>query len=213
MKFYSIILLACTAFLFSACNPQKNNPAAGLTSLRLLEVKATEQKAFYVPARAIITGPGTAKNPIIIEIGNKKMIQGTLTLAADKNELNQLKQILEQQYGKEFSLQKHMTGSYHIAVSHNDKQLWEHEVMSNNVSLPVQFMADKTASITLMVNLSFKSFADSQQQSKTVQKSFSSNKTQSGNIRTSAASATALQSAESQVADNFNFSLKHLIDL
>jgi hypothetical protein len=213
MKLSSIFLLACTAFLFSACTPQQSDPAAGLKSLRLLKVNADEQKAFYVPARAIITGPGTAEKPVVMDVGNKKMIQGTLTLAADENELAQLKQILKQQYGKEFSLQKHMSGSYKIALSHKDKQLWEHEVMSNNVSLPVQFMADKTASITLMVDLSFKSFAATQQQNKTVQRSFSSSKTQSGKLKTAAASATNLQSAGNQAANNLSFSLKHPIDL
>lgn len=127
---------------------------SGLKSLKLVKIDIEAKKAFYVPAKAVLKGANSGQGPVSVSLGQKRLIQGILTLAENPAEIEVLAQRVKDRYGNDFSLQKNLAGTYKIAMSVDEKEVFAHEVFSSNINLPFQFTCDN-ASVSVKVSLNY----------------------------------------------------------
>jgi hypothetical protein len=136
--------------LTSGCAPEAAGLDADLKSVRFVYEK--DGKAYYLAVQPEIK----EEKPMKMDLGDKFMYQGTLTLAADKGELQTLEARIKAKFGADCELKQILTGSAKILLKKGNEKINEFDVMSGNVNLPFQMTVKKGEKAQLGVEVTFK---------------------------------------------------------
>ncbi|MGM0601094.1 MAG: hypothetical protein ACQETH_14895 [Candidatus Rifleibacteriota bacterium] len=143
------------AFLFAVgCTPVAEELDADLKTVKLLNVK--DNTAYYLAVQPAVKEKPNVAQPVKIDIGDKFMYQGTLTLTADEAELKTLETRIKSKFGADCELKQHLTASAKFVLKSGDKKINEFDVLSGNVNLPFQIVAKKGEKAQLGVEVTFK---------------------------------------------------------
>lgn len=152
-----ILVFSLLLSFFSVACSQNNSTSSidsDLKSLKLVNIDFAGKKAFYVPAKVVLRGARSDQKPVSVMVGSKRLIQGMVSLADDKNERQILEKRVKEKYGNDFSLQKNLAGTFKIAMKVEDKEIFTHEVFSANINLPFQMNVGQ-ASTSVKVSLTY----------------------------------------------------------
>ncbi len=145
--FFQLIFLTACSNMAPAEPEQK--------TLKLVRFDQQTRQAWYVPTRAILTGPGNATAPLRLLIGNEILLQGMLKLHESSDELSALEKNLQAKYGQDFALRRDLTCSIFIKAELNGKTVFEHQTMSGNQGLPIMMNVPDPGSASLKIHLQF----------------------------------------------------------
>lgn len=202
MKIISNLLMVLTTFLLTACFAG-TAPDSELKTLRIVRIE--NGNAWFVPTRAVISGPGNATAPLQLQTGKDRLVQGMITLSEDPDELQELTNRIKKQYGPEMALKKELTANVLMAVSIDGQKLWEHQIFSGNQGMPFQVMVPADASASLKLQMHFSpTGADGSSRSSVVSQSFSkTSSTANGQTSVSQQQTTGFSAAGSTGTADF----------
>ena len=192
---YKFFLLFCVLglLLASGCVPEAAGLDADLKTVRFVYEK--DGKAYYLAVQPKIK----EEKPMKMDLGDKFMYQGTLTLAADKGELQTLAARIKKQFGAECELKQLLTTSAKILLKNGSKKINEFDVMSGNVNLPFQITVKKGEKAQLGVEVTFKPSGGAAKSSitsiTTTYSSKSSNASKSASFKKTANSSVSAKAA------------------
>lgn len=154
MRIMSGLVIFFQLVLLTACSTMA--PAESeLKTLKLVRFDLQTRQAWYVPTRAVLTGPGNATAPLRLLIGNELLLQGMLKLQESSDDLATLESDLKAKYGNDLSLRRDLTRSVQIKAELNGKTVFEHQTMSGNQGLPLMINLPTTGSASLKIHLQF----------------------------------------------------------
>lgn len=190
MKIFRTLMVLAPVFLLAACLAAGSAPDDSFKTLRLLSVDKNTSTAFYVPIRAVITGPGNATAPIALEAGKDRIVQGMIGLVEDPAELEKLTNDLKKQHGAEITVKKELTANVTMKVTAGDQVVWEKQIFSGSQGMPFQVMVPVDASATMKIQMRF--LPASQGQTSATTMSFSQTRTISASNGTGSGSESLI---------------------
>lgn len=213
MKKIFCLLLLLAYLLSVGCEPARNKIDTGLETLKVLEINEESSEIVYIPVRAVLTGPGK-KGLLMVEMGDKKLVQGLIMLQEDPEEVQKLQTTAQARLGKPVRLKKSLTADIKIKLEFAGKTLLEHSVIGSFISLPVQFTIENAEPCRLDVTLQFTSGKQQKKvQTRTYAYSGSKTLTASGSdkeVKVKAIATSTFSASDNGIPENFV--IKHKID-
>lgn len=213
MRVSKNLLLLIPFFLLLAC--QSATPASDQKhkSLKLVKTDKAAAQVWYIPTRAIISGPGNATAPFELRIGSDRLIQGMLSLKEDEAELQALAEQLRKKHGRAFELKKDLTANINVKLAFEEKTLWQHNLLAGSQGLPfqIQLPADKKAQLSVVIE--YKPGLNGQTEAKTFSFTRQTTHTVSNNEKAGEESFIASFSTESEATQKAEFCVEQILEL
>ena len=159
MRIISGLVIFFQLLLLTACGGTATAEAE-LKTLKLVRFDQNTRQAWYVPTRAILSGPGNATAPLRLLIGKELLLQGMLKLHESRDDLAVLEKDLKAKFGHEVSLRRDLTCIVLIRAELNGKTVFEHQTMSGNQGLPLMLNLPDPGSATMKIHLQFSPSSD-----------------------------------------------------
>jgi len=154
MKVFSGLIIFLQLLFMTACG--STAPAEPeLKTIKVLRFDQQNRQAWYVPTRAVLSGPGNATAPLRLLVGKEILLQGMLKLQESPDDLAALESELKAKFGPDLSLRRDLTCIVQIKAELNGKTVFEHQTMSGNQGLPLMVNLPDTGSASLKIHLQF----------------------------------------------------------
>ncbi len=154
MKHLIALFLMLQLLLATACG-QSQSEKETFKTLKFIRFDQKNMQAWYVPTRAVLSGPGNATAPVLLLIGKEILLQGMLKLQESSEDLAALENSLKARYGNDLSLRRDLTCGVRIKAELNYKTVFEHQTMSGNQGLPLMMNLPDPGSASLKIRLQF----------------------------------------------------------
>jgi len=154
MRVISGLIIFLQLLFLTACG--STAPAEPeLKTIKIVRFDQQARQAWYVPTRAVLSGPGNATAPLRLLLGKELLLQGMLKLQASLDDLAALEKDLKARYGNDLSLRPDLTCIVLIKAELNGKTVFEHQTMSGNQGLPLMINLPDPGSASLKIHLQF----------------------------------------------------------
>ncbi|HNS08189.1 MAG TPA: hypothetical protein PKN29_00750 [Candidatus Ozemobacteraceae bacterium] len=154
MKNLTGLFLLLQLLLSASCGQNQAEKEAFKT-LKFTRFDQQNMQAWYVPTRAVLSGPGNATAPVLLLIGKEMLLQGMLKLQESSEDRAALENELRARYGANISLKRDLTSNVLIKAELNGKTVFEHQTMSGNQGLPLMINLPDPGSASLKIHLQF----------------------------------------------------------
>ena len=218
MKNFYWLFIICFVFFVVGCDETaiKAGFQDDLKSLKIIKTDPENKTIWYVPTKTVIKGMGTGGKMAVAEMGQKKLIQGMIKLAADEEEIKLLSEQAKKLWGQTAQIKRSLNTDVDMKITFNGKKLWQHSIMSGNTNgLPLQLIIPKDQKGELTVSMDFTS--EKFMSKKTVQvhaSGFKQQESLSGTVKSSSTEATAsISISGSKNQDIGNFQIEHKIKI
>ncbi len=207
------LLLLIPLFLLLAGQSATPASEGEYVTLKCVRTDKSANQAWYVPIKAVVSGPGNATSPFELIIGKNRLLQGMLSLSVDEAELQVLAERLQQKHGRQFELKKDLTANLQVSLEFADKTLWQHNMLAGSQGLPFQIQLPTGQKARLNVIIQYNSGAGEQAQTKTLSFSRKTTSIVSSNEKAGEESFIASFSTTSEKSEATVFRVEQSLEL